>query len=125
MTGFATLQADGVTVIAAEGRLDALVSPDLDDILQQSVDRGQVYLVVDLGGVSYISSSCLRVLLLGARRARERGGDLKLCCLSPRVQQVFALAGFDLVFELWPSRAQAQAAFASTPKGPVQPCASG
>ncbi len=125
MTELATLQADRVTVIVAEGRLDALVSPNLDEILQQSVDHGRVYLVVDFARVSYISSSCLRVLLLGARRARERGGDLKLCCLSPRVHQVFALAGFDLVFELWEARAQAQAAFVSSPKGPPQPCASG
>ena len=57
-----------------------------------------------------------------ARLARE-GGDLKLCCLSPRVRQIFALAGFDLVFQLCETRAKALASFAPA-GGPEHLCAS-
>lgn len=124
MTEFATQQLGDVALIAAEGRLDALVSPRLEETLKQTLEGGHSRLVVDLAGVIYVSSSSLRVLLLGARWSRERGGDLKICCLSPRVLQVFALAGFDQVFDIKETREQALAAFAVSPGGPGQPCSS-
>lgn len=125
MIDLAIDDAGGITVIAAAGRLDALASPRLEGAIKQALEGGQVHLVADLGEVSYISSACLRVLLLGARQTREQGGDLKLCCLSARLEQVFSLAGFDVVFELYPSRAEALAAFKTSPHGGARPCASG
>lgn len=124
MIELATAELGGVAVIEAVGRLDALASSQLDDTLKRITDAGRSEVLVDLAGVAYISSSCLRVLLLGARRTRQAGGDLKLCCLSERVRQVFELAGFDLVFELWGSQAEAVAAFASpSTGGPTAECA--
>lgn len=125
MTEFAIYERAGVAVIEAEGRLDALVAPRLDETLKQVLDRGHVRIVVDFTRVTYISSSCLRLLLVGARRTREQHGDLKLCCLVPRVRQVFAIAGFDLVFELWDDQEQALVAFASSAGGLSKPCSDG
>ena len=124
MIEFVTHDLAGITVIEASGRLDALASPHLDAVLKRATEAGQTRLVVDFGDVSYISSSCLRMLLIGVRRARDQGGDLKLCCLSPRVHQVFALAGFDQVFDLCESRDEALAVFDSSPGGPERLCGS-
>ncbi len=55
----------------------------------------------------------------------ERSGDLKLCSLSPRVRQVLAMAGLDLVLELWEPRDRALAAFGGSPDRPGRPCPSG
>jgi len=112
LSEFAIHQGSGAAVVEVNGRLDALAAPQFDGALQAALQAGQGRVVVDLAGVGYLSSSCLRILLLGTRRARELAGDLKLCCLAPRVRQVLALAGFDLVFELWETRSQALAAFA-------------
>jgi anti-anti-sigma factor len=124
VTEFATHERAGVVVIEAEGRLDALVAPRFDETLKQVLDSGHVRVVVDFTKVTYISSSCLRLLLLGARRTREQHGDLKLCCLAPRVRQVFTIAGFDLVFELWEHQEQALVAFSTPTSRPGQPCSS-
>lgn len=113
---------DGVTVVEAAGRLDALVAPQLDQALKAALAAGQGRLLIDMAGASYISSSCLRVVLLGARQARQVGGDLRLCCLMPRVRQILALAGFDLVLTLCETRAQALAAFAAPPGGTEATC---
>lgn len=115
----------GVTVIVPTGRLDALAAPRLEGMIAEALDGGRARLIVDLSSVYYLSSSGLRVLLVGARHARRRAGDLKLCGLSPRVQQVLCLAGFDQVFQLYASRDQALAAFSVPPGEPEQPCQTG
>jgi len=122
LSEFPTREIGGVIIVEAEGRLDALVATPFGETLRQALER-QARVVVDMAHVTYISSSCLRVLLMGVRLARREGGDLKLCCLSPRVRQIFALAGFDLVFQLCETRAKALASFAPA-GGPEHLCAS-
>ena len=94
----------GVRVVGVCGRLDTTTSPDLDRRLQAVTDAGERRLVVDLGGVEYISSAGLRVLLLTVKRVRAGGGDLVLCALGPAVRQVFELAGFLSIFPIEASR---------------------
>ncbi len=65
-------------------------------------------MVVDLKDTRYISSSGLRTLLAAARAAKRHGGALCLCCLSPRVQEIFEMAGFDRVFQIYATYAQAE-----------------
>lgn len=125
MSGLALHDHAGVTVIVPMGRLDALAAPPLEDMIAEALDGGHARLIVDLSSVYYLSSSGLRVLLVGARHARQRAGDLKLCGLSPRVKQVICLAGFDQVFQLFASRDQALAAFSIPPGEPEQPCQTG
>ncbi len=124
MSELRQIERHGVLVIAAEGRIDAAISPRLEELLRQALAGGQTRLVVDLAAVTYVSSSCLRALLVGARQAREQKGDLKLCALAPRVRQIFALAGFDQVFELWDSCQQAVSSFAAPPGGSAHTWAS-
>ncbi len=113
MTELAMCEVGGTTVVGPAGRLDALAAPQLEQVLSQALSAGQRQLLVDLSSVTYLSSSCLRVLLLGARQARRVGGDLMLCSLPPRIQRVLALAGFDQIFELWQTREAALQAYAS------------
>ncbi|MGQ9681069.1 MAG: STAS domain-containing protein [Anaerolineae bacterium] len=107
MTAQAALTASGQALLAPEGRLDALTAPTLERDLRQALTTARGDIVVDMGRVSYISSSGLRVLLVAARLVRQKGRTLRLCCLSPRVAEVFALAGFDMVFPLHSSREEA------------------
>ena len=49
--------------------------------------------VIDLGGLAFIDSSGLRVLLLADSRARERGRELVLAPGPEPVQRVFEMTG--------------------------------
>lgn len=91
---------EGICVVEAEGRLDAAAASLLEADLMSLLAEGKSKIVVDLGGVSYISSTGLRVLLVTIKRARGGGGDLKLCCLSPRVYDIFRMAGFTTIFPI-------------------------
>ena len=85
-------------VVPVSGRLDALNAPDLEARLA-AVGRDQpATVVVDLGNVTYMSSSGLRVLMLAHRRQQEAGGQLLLCNVPRRVMRVLHLiTGFDQV----------------------------
>lgn len=95
---------DRVLVVAPVGRIDTTTSEALERALTAAFDAGERRLVVDFGGVSYISSMGLRALLVAARRMRERRGTLVLCGVGDAVRQVFELAGFLALFIIEPTR---------------------
>ena len=66
--------------------------------------------VMDLEGLSYISSAGLRVILLIAKTLRKRNADLILCSLSDPIREVFEISGFDKIIPVHASREQALAA---------------
>ena len=98
-------------VLAPQGRLDAANAPQFDAELNRHIAAGQAQIVVDLEGTRYISSNGLRTLLAAARSAKKQGGAVKLCCLSPRLVEIFEMAGFDQVFEIFSNRAAAEKSF--------------
>jgi anti-sigma B factor antagonist len=100
-----------ITVVRPRGRLDAAGAPALDRELRQHLALGRRGLVVDLSDASYISSNGLRVLLAAVKAARQSGGALRLCCLSARLAEIFEMAGFDQVFDIYETRAAAEHAF--------------
>jgi len=104
---------EGICVVEAEGRLDAAAASQLEAALRSLLAEGTRKIVVDLSGVGYISSTGLRVLLVAIKRARERGGDLKLCCLSPRVYDIFRMAGFNAIFPIHGTEEEAVRGFES------------
>jgi anti-anti-sigma factor len=58
-------------------------------------------MVLDMAGVSYISSAGLRTLADVLTRNREAGGDLKLVALNKKVLRVLRIIGFDRFFSLY------------------------
>jgi anti-anti-sigma factor len=109
--------AEDVWVVEARGRIDASLAPELEGRLWTLLAAGHWRLVVDFQRVSYISSSGLKTLLVALRSARGRGGDLKLCCMSARVYEVFTLSGFHKVFEIFASEQEAASAFPQSKAG--------
>lgn len=103
--------AEDVWVVEARGRLDAGLAPELDAQLSMLFAAGHGRIVVNFARVSYISSSGLKVLLMALRTARNRGGDVRLCCMTDRVREVFVLSGFHKIFAIHGSEQEAAAAF--------------
>ena len=56
--------------------------------------------VVDFGGLEYISSAGLGVLLGAEKRLRASGEGLKLINLNQHIREIFRIAGFDRVFDV-------------------------
>ena len=100
-----------VLVVTAEGRLDALAAPDFEQTLAQLEAQGRVQIILDLGRATYLSSSCLRVMLIHLRNVRCAGGDIKLCCPSNKVARVLDITGFDAILRVLPTEELAARAF--------------
>lgn len=90
----------GELVIRLSGRLDAYSTPALETALTQAVSDTAGPITVDCGGVSYISSAGLRVLLVGAKAMKATGRKMRLTSVHDDVMDVIALAGMQSFFDM-------------------------
>ena len=63
-----------ITVLALQGRLDGLASPQLEQRLEALVAAGTRKVVLDCSALNYVSSAGLRVFLGGAKKLKSAGG---------------------------------------------------
>lgn len=98
-------------VLTPRGRLDAAGARPFEDAWKRHIAEGHTQILVDLGETRYVSSNGLRTLLAAARTAKKLGGVVKLCCLSSRLVEIFEMAGFDRVFDVYPTREEAEKSF--------------
>lgn len=100
-----------IEIVFFKGRLDAYNASLAENKLNELIDSGCVKMVADLSGVEYISSSGLRVMLSSLKKLKKQEGILKLSSLQPYVLEVFEIAGFTQLFEIYPSEEEAIESF--------------
>lgn len=77
--------------LAIEGRIDTTTAPDFEKEID-AID-GITDLILDFGGVEYISSAGLRVILK-AQKMMNKCGKMKLIKVNDDVIDVFDITGF-------------------------------
>jgi anti-anti-sigma factor len=76
-------------VLEVAGRLDTETAPELEAALRPLLERAPANVIFDLGGVDYVSSDGIGVIL-GTRKTLERqGGRVLLVALKPQIEKVF------------------------------------
>jgi anti-sigma B factor antagonist len=98
---------NNIPVVAVSGRIDATTSRELEIALNDLIDQNRADIVLDLGGVEYISSVGLRVMLAALKKVRPKKGDVKLVSLQPFVREVFEITGFTKLFSIYPTQGEA------------------
>jgi anti-sigma B factor antagonist len=68
-------------------------------------------LVVDFSSVNHMSSSALGMLITLHKRVREKGGQLRMCCIQPAIYEVFVITRLNEIFQILPSRSEALESF--------------
>ena len=76
-----------------EGRLDAVSSPEAEEIFLQMAERFET-LVLNMEGIQYISSAGLRVLKKTYMAAVKKNGALELSHVNKMVMEVLEMTGF-------------------------------
>ncbi len=94
-------------VVGIRGRLDTTTYGILEKKMEEFYDRGENRFLVDCAGMDYISSSGLRVLLIGMKRAKVLGGRFVICSLRDNIREIFDISGFSSIFEVFPDAGEA------------------
>jgi anti-anti-sigma factor len=92
-----------VWVVTLHGRLDSSLCGGLNTVVQEQLELGRRWLVIDLRDVDYVSSTGLKTLVSLWQKVRETKGDMVLASVHPRVTEVLAIIGLDLVFSIYPT----------------------
>ncbi len=87
------VQEDGKLSLALEGRLDTTTAPQLQDALIPAFDDASE-VELDFRQLVYVSSAGLRVLLMGQKEAKKKGGSMTLAGVSEEIMEVFEMTGF-------------------------------
>jgi anti-sigma B factor antagonist len=100
-----------VVAVTVTGRVDSATAGDLEAALTGLSGEAGGNLVLDLGGVDFLSSSGLRVLVTTLKTVRKTGGDVRLASPSQRATDAINLAGLDVLFKVFPDREAAIASY--------------
>ncbi len=100
-------EVGSVSVVYFSGRLDATGANEADAKLSTLTTKLPAKVVVNLDKLEYISSSGLRVFLASLKKARKQQGDIKLACMQPYVKEVFDIAGFTALFQIFDKEEEA------------------
>ena len=92
MTVTKKLDSDTLTVFV-EGWLDTLTAPQFHEEVQELEAAKNV--VLDFGGVEYVSSAGLRETVALFRTVTAQGGSFSIRRVAPAVMDVFTLTGFN------------------------------
>lgn len=78
-------------VVTPFGELDCWNVPALEQRLLDVRDTGVGHLELDLGGLSFLDSSAIALVLRWSRAAAEHGFMLRVRAASPQVRRIFEL----------------------------------
>ena len=102
---FSSQRLVDVVVAAPVGQIDHPNAESLKQALAPILDATVPpigALVLDFSRVSYISSMGLRVLLVAAKQMRACNARIAIASLQPVVSEIFAIARFNHVLEVFP-----------------------
>jgi anti-sigma B factor antagonist len=104
-------KTDNTVILTPEGKLDTLTSPAFSSGLLEELGKNPKTCIVDLSKITFLSSSGLQALLLGAKTAREKHTDYCVCGMNEMVKDVFVMSGFERFIKTFNDLKEAQKAY--------------
>ena len=103
-----TTEKSGQTlIISAKGRIDGANATEVQGVLSNAFEPGIKLMLLDLGGLTYISSAGLRVIMLTARTLDRSGAKFAVGSPSGPIREVFQISGFDQIIPIFDSQDEA------------------
>ena len=104
---------DDVMVLELSGKI--MGGPDFEkfkDEIAAILEAGSKKVVLDLGGVPWINSTGLGILITGYHSVKAAEGQLKICNVKERVLSIFYISQLENIFDVFETREEAIASFA-------------
>jgi anti-sigma B factor antagonist len=107
----ATDDPGGVAVVRVDGVVDTMTAGELENVMNSLIEQHRYNIIVDLGGVDYISSAGWGIFISNIREIRQNRGDIKLAQMIPSVYEIFELLEFDSILSAFESVEKARLDF--------------
>jgi anti-sigma B factor antagonist len=98
-------------VVRVDGVVDTMTAGELENVMNSLIDQKRFNIIVDLGGVDYISSAGWGIFISNIREIRQNRGDIKLAQMMPSVYEIFELLEFDSILSAYDSVEKARLDF--------------
>jgi anti-anti-sigma factor len=110
---------DKVTVLTCSGRI--VQGPESESLRQHVSEalKNGPFIVLHFGGVDFVDSSGLALLVRLMERTRSASGSLKLCATSGKITEVLRITRLENILESFPTVDEAIAAFGRPAPAPV------
>jgi anti-sigma B factor antagonist len=108
-------QVGSIVILYPKGYLTGGDETDeLEKAIKDLGEGGNKNLIINLSETQHLNSTALGVLISGHSNYLRRGGQMKLCAVDHRIQNIFVITKLSLVFDVFPSEEQAIASLAET-----------
>jgi len=98
-------RADGVTVVELAGDIDARAEEALEGAYAEAEDAGA--LLLSFGGVGYINSTGIALIVSLLAKARARRQDVSACGLSDHYREIFEITRLSDFMTVFPDEQSA------------------
>ena len=105
-----TRTLDAITILDLHGPLAAgQEDANLRKAIRLAFERGATTVILNMQDVPSIDSSGVAALASGHMTAVNRGGQLRLCNLTQKLKDIFAVMRLDSVFDSYATEAESMA----------------
>jgi anti-sigma B factor antagonist len=102
---------EDTAVLYPKGHLDAHNVDRFEKEMVKLIASKVVNIIINCKELNYISSAGMGIIMGYLDEIREKGGDIKLCCVDERVYEIFDLVGFTEIYDFLDSEETAVAKF--------------
>lgn len=108
-------QVESIVILYPKGYLTGGDETDeLERAIKELSEKGNKHLIINLSETQHLNSTALGVLISAHSNYVRRGGQMKLCGVDKRIENIFVITKLSLVFDVFPTEEQAIASFAET-----------
>ncbi len=92
------------TVLSMSGRIDSYTAPEVEDALNQLIEKGQYTIILDMQDVNFVSSAGWWALIRVQKEVKKMNrGELVLVNMDKRIQDSMDLVGIVSYFTVYDS----------------------
>jgi anti-anti-sigma factor len=96
-----------VTLLSLKGAIETTNASTLEEAIDRILGSQCYRIVVDLSGVTYISSAGWGIFISEIKRVRRNAGDIKLAAMTAPVREVFDLLEFNNILRPYRNKDEA------------------
>ena len=91
----------GYSIINIEGNLmDSIQVKNINEAVEEKIGNGVNRFIICADKMNYMSSTGLGVLISILTKSRRLGGDISICCVPPKVQELLVITKLNTLFNV-------------------------